>query len=105
MKILKSLQALNQRYDVVLVQVLDPIEKSLPDTGLIDVVDIESGQWMSLDAGSPQWQQFQRQEHQQWLDDVAERSARAELITSCCLQRNLPLNLCCRLCDVVNGGR
>lgn len=73
----KSLQALNQRHDVVLVQVLDPIEKSLPDTGLIDVVDIESGQWMSLDAGSPQWQQFQRQEHQQWLDDVAERSARA----------------------------
>ncbi len=43
---------LNQRHDVIAVQVVDPFEAQLPSAGLIELADIESGRHLELDTRS-----------------------------------------------------
>lgn len=42
-----------RRHDVVAVRLIEPRELALPRTGLIDLVDAESGTRRTVDAGSP----------------------------------------------------
>lgn len=46
----KPLQIANQKHDVVAVQVYDPRARSLPDIGLLKVVDAETGHEMFIDT-------------------------------------------------------
>jgi uncharacterized protein (DUF58 family) len=46
-----GLRALSVRHDVLCVEVVDPRELELPDVGLLDVVDPESGRRRSVDTG------------------------------------------------------
>ena len=73
----QRLQALNQRHDVVLVQVIDPIERRMPQIGLMRVQDAESGTQRWIDTRDTNWQRFQQETHAQFVEQVAARSRRA----------------------------
>jgi uncharacterized protein (DUF58 family) len=47
-----SLRAIARRHDTIAVQVIDPVEIELPDVGLMDITDAETGQQMTLDTSS-----------------------------------------------------
>ncbi|MFN2433504.1 MAG: DUF58 domain-containing protein [Gemmatimonadota bacterium] len=46
----RVLKATAARHDVVAVQLTDPRERELPDVGLLNVVDPETGEWRVLDT-------------------------------------------------------
>jgi uncharacterized protein (DUF58 family) len=49
----RALAMVARRHDLVVVSVLDPAEQALPDAGLLDLLDGETGQRMVVDAGNP----------------------------------------------------
>ncbi len=49
----QPLSLLAQRHDVVAVQVLDPVEHELPDSGLLAVADAETGDQVLVDTSDP----------------------------------------------------
>jgi uncharacterized protein (DUF58 family) len=49
---LGALGRLAQKHDVIAVQLIDPRERELPDTGLVTLRDPESGAWRYVDTGS-----------------------------------------------------
>lgn len=46
----KDLQIANKRHDLVAIHLLDPLEESLPDVGLIELEDLETGETLLLDT-------------------------------------------------------
>ncbi len=73
----KALQALNQRHDVVLVQVVDPIDTALPEVGLVRVQAAESGAQQWIDTRSPDWQRFLLEKQRRFVEQVEQRSRRS----------------------------
>jgi uncharacterized protein (DUF58 family) len=49
---LGALGRLARKHDVIAVQLIDPRERELPDTGLVTLRDPESGAWRYVDTGS-----------------------------------------------------
>jgi uncharacterized protein (DUF58 family) len=45
-----SLKVANRRHDVVIIQIVDPRERELPDVGILEVRDAETGEVMLLDT-------------------------------------------------------
>jgi len=50
----KALHVANRKHDIIAISITDPREVSLPDVGLIDLVDAESGEAITIDTGSAQ---------------------------------------------------
>lgn len=50
----KPLRVLGQRHDVIAVSLSDPAELKLPNVGLLELEDAESGEWVQIDTGSPE---------------------------------------------------
>lgn len=73
----KQLQALNQRHDVVFVQVVDPIESELSKVGLIRVQDAETGSEQWVDTRSVAWRQFQAERHENFVLQTESRSRKS----------------------------
>ncbi len=73
----KALQALNQRHDVVLVQVVDPIDAALPEVGLVRVQAAESGAQQWIDSRSPDWKRFLSEAQRRFVEQVEQRSRRS----------------------------
>jgi len=48
----KALRITNKRHDVIAVTLNDPREKSLPDCGLLELEDLETGKKIVVDTGS-----------------------------------------------------
>jgi uncharacterized protein (DUF58 family) len=48
----RSLRVLGQRHDVIAVSIMDPREMSLPDVGLLELEDAETGETVLIDTGS-----------------------------------------------------
>ncbi|HPK03741.1 MAG TPA: DUF58 domain-containing protein [Candidatus Sumerlaeota bacterium] len=48
----QSLAVVRQRHDVIAIAVEDPIEHELPDAGLIELIDSETGRLTIVDSGS-----------------------------------------------------
>lgn len=48
----KSLRSLGQKHEVVAISVEDPKERELPDLGLLELQDSETGQWMVIDSSA-----------------------------------------------------
>jgi len=48
----KRLRVAARRHDLIAISVTDPRERELPDVGLIDVEDAETGEIVTLDTGS-----------------------------------------------------
>lgn len=57
----KPLRILSRRHDVVAMSINDPYESSLPDVGLIELEDAETGKRQIVDSSSPQVRQRYRQ--------------------------------------------
>ncbi len=53
----QPLRRLQQRHDAVAVVVQDPLEKTFPKLGLIDLEDMESGQKITVDSSSSSFQE------------------------------------------------
>ena len=49
---LRALQAANRKHDVIAVLITDPRELDVPNVGLVDLIDPETGQAMTCDTGS-----------------------------------------------------
>ncbi len=50
----KSLQIANKKHDIIAMSITDPREISLPDAGMIDLEDAETGETILIDTGSYQ---------------------------------------------------
>ena len=48
-----SLKAANRKHDIVIVQVTDPREKDLPDAGILELRDAETGEIAYIDTSLP----------------------------------------------------
>jgi uncharacterized protein (DUF58 family) len=48
----KSLRLLNKRHEVMAVQIKDPLESDLPDVGIVQFDDAETGQKLEVDTSS-----------------------------------------------------
>lgn len=57
----KPLRILSRRHDVVAMSINDPYESSLPDVGLIELEDAETGKRQVIDSSSPQVRERYRQ--------------------------------------------
>ncbi len=57
----KPLRVLARRHDLITVSITDPRERELPDVGLIELEDAESGETILLDSGSREVRQRYRQ--------------------------------------------
>lgn len=48
----KSMQIANKKHDIIAISITDPREISLPDVGMIDLEDAETGETILVDTGS-----------------------------------------------------
>jgi uncharacterized protein (DUF58 family) len=48
----RALAVTSQRHDLVAISITDPRELTIPDVGMIDLEDAETGQRMLIDTGS-----------------------------------------------------
>jgi uncharacterized protein (DUF58 family) len=46
----RDLQIANRRHDLVAIRIIDPLEEQLPDIGLIELEDLETGETVLLDT-------------------------------------------------------
>jgi uncharacterized protein (DUF58 family) len=67
----KQLKILSRRHDVVAMTVHDPLEANLPDVGLIELEDAETGQRRVVDSSSKQVRAQYRQVAQNRRDGLA----------------------------------
>lgn len=80
----ESLRRMARKHDVIAVSVRDPAERALPDAGLVDLEDPESGQTITVDAGSPSFRRaFEELVAKEDAERDAElRRARVERVTT-----------------------
>ena len=52
----RVLAVTNRRHDVVAIDLNDPLERSIPDVGLLGLEDAETGELTWVDTGSQAWQ-------------------------------------------------
>lgn len=65
----RQLQIANRKHDVVAIQVYDPVDRQLPDVGMVKVSDAETGHEMIIDTSSRRV----RQAHNKYWMDREER--------------------------------
>ena len=71
-----ALRAISRRHDTVAIQMIDPTEEALPNVGLLEVTDPETGRTRVLDTGS-----------RQQRSDYADAADRARRETEALLRR------------------
>ena len=49
----KPLRILSKRHDLIAISIADPRETAMPNVGLIELEDAETGEQVILDTGSP----------------------------------------------------
>lgn len=49
----QSLKVANRRHDIVIIQVMDPRERDLPDAGILEIRDAETGEIVRIDTALP----------------------------------------------------
>ena len=65
----KRLQVTNKRHDVIAIMIQDPREKEMPNVGLIELEDAETGEVIIVDTSSPAIRERYRQLNQRWIED------------------------------------
>ena len=81
----KPLGLLSKRHDVIAVPVRDRVEMAMPDIGLIELQDAETGEMIMVDTSSRQFQQSYGQQSQEGFDDLQNlfRSINVDCIPIC----------------------
>jgi uncharacterized protein (DUF58 family) len=72
----KPLKGLAKRHDVLVIQVEDPLERALPDVGLLAVRDPETGREVLLDTSHKKARELYATRMGQERDDVKQRLSR-----------------------------
>ena len=54
----RALRLAGRRHDLVAIWVRDPLEDELPDVGLLDLADAETGEQILIDTGSATWRRI-----------------------------------------------
>ncbi|HTY64707.1 MAG TPA: DUF58 domain-containing protein [Acidobacteriota bacterium] len=49
----QSLKVANRRHDIVMIQIMDPRERELPNVGILEIRDAESGEIVRVDTALP----------------------------------------------------
>jgi len=49
----QSLKVANRKHDVVVIQIMDPRERDLPDAGIVELRDAETGEIACIDTSQP----------------------------------------------------
>jgi uncharacterized protein (DUF58 family) len=49
----QSLKVANRRHDIVMIQIMDPRERELPDVGILEIRDSETGEIVRIDTTLP----------------------------------------------------
>ena len=73
----RPLQLAATRHDVTAVRIVDPREGELPNVGLLEIADLESGEHMVVDSASPKARQRYAECHNTW------RRRQDELFRAC----------------------
>lgn len=78
-----SLKRLARRHETIAVQIADPIEENLPSLGLMDFLDPESGEMMTVDTASPVFRRHYKRYFQNYKDQVSQelKKSRVDLIS------------------------
>jgi uncharacterized protein (DUF58 family) len=75
----KGMKQLNNRHDLVLAHLSDPLDKAIPLTGLLDLKDPESGLRLTVDAGSRRLIERYRREQLKQHDDLRQKLRRMRI--------------------------
>jgi uncharacterized protein (DUF58 family) len=77
-----ALKRLARRHETIAVQISDPIEEQLPSLGLVDFIDPESGEVLTVDTASPIFKRHYRQGFRAYNDKVGSelKKSRVDLI-------------------------
>ena len=57
----QSLKAANRRHDIIVIQIIDPLEKGFPKIGLLEICDAETGEIACIDTSLPWVQSTMRE--------------------------------------------
>lgn len=71
-----SLRVAGKRHDIIGLQIYDPIEAELPNLGLLDTIDVETGERVILDSGSASVREKYKlhfDQHAQYYNDIFNR--------------------------------
>lgn len=49
----QSLKVANRKHDIIIIQIIDPLEKGLPEIGLLEIRDAETGEIACIDTSLP----------------------------------------------------
>jgi len=49
----QPLRAVGAKHDVIAISITDPLELRMPDVGLVELEDAETGEWIQIDTSSP----------------------------------------------------
>jgi uncharacterized protein (DUF58 family) len=49
----QPLRAIGAKHDVIAISITDPLELRMPDVGLVELEDAETGEWIQIDTSSP----------------------------------------------------
>jgi uncharacterized protein (DUF58 family) len=49
----QSLKVANRKHDIIIIQIIDPLEKGLPEIGLLEIRDAETGEIACFDTSLP----------------------------------------------------
>ncbi|MCB0378118.1 MAG: DUF58 domain-containing protein [Bdellovibrionales bacterium] len=77
-----SLKRLSRRHDTIAVRIKDPIEEQFPSIGMVDFIDPESGEVMTLDTSSIGFSKHYKKYFEQYSRSIEQelRKARVDLI-------------------------
>jgi len=73
----KALMALAGRHDVVAVRLVDPLEQTLPDMGMLTMRDVETGEQLFIDTSDRGFRRRFETQTQQHEDELLEALSRA----------------------------
>lgn len=77
-----SLKRLSRRHETIAVKIIDPIEEQFPSIGLVDFIDPESGEVVTVDTSSILFKKQYKNRHRQYRDVVDRelRKARIDVV-------------------------
>ncbi len=77
-----ALKRLNRRHETIAVQISDPVEERIPAIGLVDFVDPETGDLVTLDTSSPLFKKYYQKGFQDFHSHISSelRKSRVDLI-------------------------
>jgi uncharacterized protein (DUF58 family) len=71
------LKIVSRRHDVIGLRILDPLEKTMPQVGLIQLKDSESNKEMLIDTSDRQWMNYYKEQQAKQLNQLKQLFSRA----------------------------